>query len=143
MLANDMADRTAIPRMAKLAVALITIFGLLFMHGVTPVAAAAVPHCQEAPAHHHGTPPAKHHSTAGESEASTPTADHDACIGNHSQHPCAGTVRKAVHITVDSTPIAYNYDSENTRGLTGTTGLTYGGPSPPPPDLHALCISRT
>jgi hypothetical protein len=142
MPAGDMADEMTTSRVAKFAVVLITIFGLLFMHGVTP-AAAAPPHCQDAPAHHHSaSSQAEHHATTNESESSNPSADHSGCIGNHA-HPCAGVVRKAVHLTVDALPIAYDYDNNvNNRTSMGTTGSTRSNLSPPP-DLRALCISRT
>jgi hypothetical protein len=142
MLGDVMAKQRTVSRATMIAIALATIFGLLFMHGVTPATATSA-HCQEAQAHHHEHAAMDQHSDAVESQSHAPTTDHDACVSNHTQHPCAGTVRKTIHVTADLSPITFDYNGTNGFAATTTASrATYGGLSPPPPDLHMLCISR-
>jgi len=129
-------------RTAKHIVALITIFGLLFMHDVTPAMATA-PHCQGTPERHHDPTAANHREHTVVPNALPPSAGHDACIGVHSNHSCVGVTRKAIQIPIDASHVVLDHDNADGGNATTTTNQVHSGLPPPPPNLSALCISRT
>jgi hypothetical protein len=141
-----MADfnRTSTNRVVKVVVALVTIFGLLFMHGVTASVAASA-HCAEtsdvAAQPHHESMGNHHHDEGADAEG--PSTDHDACGYGHGQHTCVGTTRKSVEVNPDASSFAIPYAVTAAGPPNAFPQLRHVGLPPPMPDLDALCISRT